>query len=125
MPTTGSGEVNCNGTNTNCQIYKIASWIIYYPAASTAPVNPFPMDFIDSGSDTFKTPDYYAALYNMRAYTIDDGTWAEDHTFADITTFVTTDTLDVTITHILNTLHRKTYDVWTFDITPTKGSLRI
>eukprot|EP00360_Condylostoma_magnum_P000787 CAMPEP_0168317294 /NCGR_PEP_ID=MMETSP0210-20121227/23655_1 /TAXON_ID=40633 /ORGANISM="Condylostoma magnum, Strain COL2" /LENGTH=69 /DNA_ID=CAMNT_0008313423 /DNA_START=1155 /DNA_END=1364 /DNA_ORIENTATION=- len=69
------------------------------------------MDFIDAGTNTFKTPDYFASAYDMKAYTINDGTWAEDHSFADITTFVTTDTLNVNINHILTTLHRKTYDV--------------
>lgn len=122
LPTTGSSYITCNGATANCAIYAESLWVVW--RENTGPNSAFVMDFLDAGSNVFKSPNYEAPYYVMSAYVITDGIWAEEHSFTDMP-LVNRVVPTVVITHRLSTLHRKTYDIWTISVTPAKGSSRV
>ena len=122
LPTTGSSNIECNSVVTNCDIYAESLWIVWREDSSAN--SNYEMEFLDSGSSVFKTPNYEAESYKLSAYVINQGIWAEEHTFVNMSK-VNKVTPTVVISHRLTTLHRKTYDIWTVSITPAKGSSRV
>ena len=122
LPTTGSPDITCNGATANCIIYAESMWIVWQDN-SAANTN-YIMNFLDSGSNQFKSPNYEKPYYLMSAYVITNGIWAEEHSFQNIPQ-VNSVPPTVVITHRLTTFHRKTYDIYTITITPSKGSTRV
>ncbi|CAG9328029.1 unnamed protein product [Blepharisma stoltei] len=119
LPTTGSTSVKCNGSTSLCEVYKEAQWIAW--RTNQSPSSSFSISFLDAGTNTFKTPNYYATSYTLSAYIIEAGHWEEEHYFTNMDSFAA-GTLGVSFSHRLSSYHRLTYDVWTITITPSLGS---
>ena len=122
LPTTASSAITYSGSATSCAIYKESLWIVC--RQNSGPSASFIVNFLDSGTGAFKSPNYEAAFYVLSSYVIASGVWAEEHSFIDMP-LVNRVPPTVVITHRLTTLHKNTYDIWTISITPSKGSTRV
>jgi hypothetical protein len=123
LPTTGSAGITCSGAAV-CQCYHLVNWILYRPTALPT-TGSKTTTFVDSGSSTFYSPDYEkTAGYDFSTLVFTGTRFTELHSFGSQTSCTATESLSLSVSHILGTLNRRTYDVWTLTISPGKYSTK-